>query len=658
MQDPGKEGIEDAAAAGRKGPFRLGPWTVWPDRLLIRSTEAEHRLEPKVMAVLDYLASHALEVISKDQLVDQVWNRAFVSDEVIARCISVLRQRLGDDHRQPTFIETIPKTGYRLLVSPTAVEQDGKPASAPGPTFKIPLVYRHNRSNAALAGVSVIVVLTLALMFEGLLNRPYRAADEGQVSLAVLPFANVGGDPDNEYFSDGLSEEILNALARREELRVVSRTSSFALKGAREDVRDIGQRLGVRYLLEGSVRRSAQKLRISAQLIDTDTGLDIWSENYSGNLADTFAVQNDVSVAIVRELLPRLSRKERPQGKLSPEETLEYPVYDKYLQALFHLNRRSQEHLERAIGLLKSVVDSDPGFGPAYQQLASAYVLMPSYSSRGREEMFTLALEALQEGEKQSSSVPPGADTVRGYIAFKSWNWQAANDYFTRAAEASPNDANLFQWRSQFQASTGRLQESLQDALKAKSLDTLSPVVNDRLAIAYLWLNRDQEAAEAFYRAGELGLATGVHAESQLLVLARQGLFEQAAQAAIGLQTMLGMDSAWVVPVMAGLQDPSEAGEARLALAEAADRSQVSANVLLVAWAMLGDADRAIEQAFKLAATPTEMEVEMLFVDELDILRQHPRFPELLEQIGLLSYWDATAWPTMCRRQNEKIACT
>jgi len=369
-------------------------------------------------------------------------------------------------------------------------------------------------------------------------------------------------------------------------------------------------------------------------------------------------VQNDVSVAIVRELLPRLSRTERPQGKLSPAETLEYPVYDKYLQALFHLNRRSQEHLERAIGLLKSVVDSDPGFGPAYQQLASAYVLMPSYSSRGREEMFTLALEALQQAEKQSSSVPPGADTVRGYIAFKSWNWQAANDYFTRAAEASPNDANLFQWRSQFQASTGRLQDSLQDALKAKSLDTLSPVVNDRLAIAYLWLNRNQEAAEAFYRASELGLATGVHAESQLLVLARQGLFEQAAQAAIGLQTMLGMDSAWVEPVMAGLEDPSMAEEARLALAEAADRSQVSANVLLVAWAMLGDADRAIEQAFKLAATPMEMEVEMLFVDELGILRQHPRFPELLQQIGLLSYWDATAWPTMCRRQNEKIACT
>lgn len=406
MQDPGKDTKKDDAAGVRKGPYTLGPWTVWPDRLLIRGADGEHRLEPKVMAVLDCLASHALEVISKDQLVDEVWNRAFVSDEVIARCISVLRQRLGDDHRQPTFIETIPKTGYRLLVSPAAVEQAQSQAGAAGPSFKVPLVYKHNRSNAVLAGVSVIVVLTLALMFQGLLSRRYQVVDEGQVSLAVLPFANVGGDPDNEYFSDGLSEEILNALARREELRVVSRTSSFALKGAREDVRDIGQRLGVRYLLEGSVRRSAQRLRISAQLIDTDTGLDIWSENYSGNLADTFAVQNDVSVAIVRELLPRLSRKERPQRSLSPAETLEYPAYDMYLQALFHLNRRSKEHLERAIGLLQSVVDSDPEFGTAYQQLASAYVLMPSYSDRGREEMFAMALDALEKASSIRTASP------------------------------------------------------------------------------------------------------------------------------------------------------------------------------------------------------------------------------------------------------------
>lgn len=655
MQEKNNQPAAGATEPRRKGPYQLGPWTVWSDRLTLRSEHEEHRLEPKVMAVLDCLARHAPEVVTKDQLVDEVWGRAFVSDEVIARCISVLRQRLGDDHRQPTYIETIPKTGYRMIVAPAWVDLSAQPLTGAGPSFKVPLVYRRNKSNAVLAGVGVVVAITLALMWQGLMTRPYRDVIQGPVSLAVLPFANLGGDPDNEYFSDGLSEEILNALARREELKVVSRTSSFALKGTSEDARKIGNRLGVRYLLEGSVRRNAQTLRISAQLIDTDTGLDVWSEHYSGNLVDTFAVQNDVSTAIVRALLPKLASSDAVamDRQLVPD----YQVYDQYLQALFHLNRRTEEHLGRAVELLQAVVKEDPGYGPAWRQLASAYALLPSYSDRGHQELFDRALRALDEGERLSNSQLVGADTVRAYIALKTWDWGAAREYFDRAARASPNDANLFQWRSQFQASTGQLEASLADALKARTLDTLAPVVNDRLAIAYLWLDRNDEAAAAFRRASELGMQTGVHAESQLLVLARQGHFDEAARAAQGLLGRLGLDSTWVPALMQALADPAHRPSAVQALARAAADAQVPPNVLLVAWAMLGETDRAMELAYALADHPALMEVEMLFAGELQGVRQHPGFAGLLEHLGLISYWDAYGWPAQCRREPSGITC-
>jgi len=215
------------------------------------------RLEPKVMEVLLCLARHPGDTCSKERLFQAVWPNIIVTEDVLKRCIAELRRAFDDDARNPHLIETIPKRGYRLLVSVSA------PAAATAP-----------------------------------------APSEGAVtdSIVVLPFANISADPENEYFADGITEEIIDALAQIPELRVVARTSAFSFKGKYIDLRIVGEQLKVRTLLEGSVRRAHNRLRITAQLVSAEDGYHLWSERYDREMTDVFAVQEEIARAIAERL--------------------------------------------------------------------------------------------------------------------------------------------------------------------------------------------------------------------------------------------------------------------------------------------------------------------------------------------------------------------
>ena len=284
--------------------FRLADCAVWPEQGLIMGPDGPEHVEPKVMEVLLYLANHPGRVVPRKELIRGVWGENVVTDEVLSRCISLLRQHLDDDPRDPSFVQTIPKRGYQLIVP------------------VIPA--RPNRNLAGLLGYSALAVVltaavTYALHTAGVLPQlsgmsapppeqtsPASADQAPELelsSVAVLPFANLGGEGDDDYFTDGLSEELIIALSKVDGLRVAARRSSFAFKDSQEDVRVIGEKLEVDAVLEGTVRKEGAQIRITAQLIDTSNGYQVWSQSYDGAMKDVFAVQGAIAEAITESLV-------------------------------------------------------------------------------------------------------------------------------------------------------------------------------------------------------------------------------------------------------------------------------------------------------------------------------------------------------------------
>jgi adenylate cyclase len=316
----------------------------------------------------------------------------------------------------------------------------------------------------------------------------------------------------------------------------VASTSAFAFKERRADVRDIARELGVTYVLEGNVRKDAERVRITAQLIDAERGFHAWAQRYDTELRDIFGVQDEISNSIVAELRPRLSRDAAQPAASRPTEV--FPAYELLLQGRYHLKRREEAPIRRSIELFRQATELDPGFGEAYRELARAYALLPNYSYEDREEMFELAEATLELGIARDPGLAETAHDVLAFLHYSRWEWMEAEQQFRRALAVLPNDPTMRQWYSQHLAAVGKPSESLRHILEAKRLDVLSPVVNDRLAIAYLWLDDDESARRQFRLADELGMGPSANPEAYLVLLLREGNYEEARDILVDLQRL------------------------------------------------------------------------------------------------------------------------
>ncbi len=278
--------------------FLLGPWTVEPLAGAVTGPNGETKhLEPKVMDVLVCLAGHAGELVTRQQLLETVWNAGTGSDEQLTRAIGELRRAFGDSPGDASYIETVPKRGYRLIAEVRREPGNADAAAVPGRAARVP-----GRRLVTMAA-TVLVLALVYIAFNRIENDAIPDASvAGGKSIAVLPFVNLSDDPGNEYFSDGLSEEILNLLARVPGLKVIGRTSSFSFKGKPEDLREIGRALGVTNVLEGSVFKAGEQVRITTRLVDVSDASTIWSDQYDRTMTDIFAVQDEIAAAILDEL--------------------------------------------------------------------------------------------------------------------------------------------------------------------------------------------------------------------------------------------------------------------------------------------------------------------------------------------------------------------
>ena len=391
---------QPAQSADPDRPFRVGDWLVEPAVGCVSRDGGAVKLEPKVMDLLVHLARRPGRVLSREELEEAVWAGTVVGYDALTSAIIKLRKAFGDDSRHPWLIETVSKKGYRLIapvseadagtppapgadvatspVPPAGAETAVLPAPVPDdaalPETKPPVVNR-SRRRLALAALAATVLGGLAVLWFAL-DRPPPDTDPGTVptpsmSIAVLPFANLSGDPDFEYFSDGITEDITTDLSKISSLLVIARNSAFAYKAQPLSIKSVADALGVRYVLEGSVRRSGDAIRINAKLIDAETGSHLWVERYDRHIQDIFAVQDDVTRNIVTALALTLTDEEKK--RVARRYTHSIEAYDLFLRGQSFYARSTEEDNAQARRLYLRAIELDPAFARAHAALALAH---------------------------------------------------------------------------------------------------------------------------------------------------------------------------------------------------------------------------------------------------------------------------------------------
>jgi len=359
--------------------FFVGSWCALPKEGVIKAGSSSARLEPKVMEVLVYLASRAGDVVSRDELERNVWRGALVGYDAVTRTIIQLRKALGDSSRDPNYIATIPKKGYQLI-APVRLAADEPPIERPAakPMATGASKNPHLLKIALLIGGMAAIVLAWSLYT---VFRPASSvkpplpeiASAGSPSVVVIPFTNLSGDAAQEYFADGMTDDLITDLSKISALSVIARSSAFAYKGTTPNIPVIAKALGVTHIVVGSVRQSGNRVRITVKLIDAATGKHLWAERYDRELRDIFALEDEVRGKIIKALSVNLTASEQQRATMKATASVE--AYDLLMKGRYQEGSFSKQGNARAIGFYERAVALDPGFAEAYARMANMYDL-------------------------------------------------------------------------------------------------------------------------------------------------------------------------------------------------------------------------------------------------------------------------------------------
>ena len=610
------------------GGFNLGDWEVLPAKGVLRRGDEEVHPEPRVLAVLLALAKRDRNLVTKDELIAEVWDGKAFSDEPILRCISLLRGHFQD--KKPfSYIETLPRRGYRLLKPVELhVAGDEDPASASQSV-------RLWKSVAAVIAIGFVVIA--AYMWNG-----NREAPEPR-SLAILQIENLSGDPDNRYVVDGIK----NKLAQR-----LSELPGFTIKNAHvrydDELSAVARRLNVEYLLTGDVQLQGDTLRISYLITLGRTGATSGGGEVNGQLDNLFALQE----RLARKVRDDLAGDTTPQ--LITRREPDSAAYNSYMRGIYALELRFDgRNLATAIDLFNESIRLDEQYGPAYLALATAYALAHDYYGDPYEEMRDLALATIAKGVEVDPSIEDASWAIHGFVFHQEKEWKKAEAAYKRAINAKVVDSNAFSWYSRMLASTGRLEEARDIVLVGETLDPDNAMVNSRIAMAQTWLGDDVAAHEYFRRAGDLGATGNLHILTHALLLYRDGRAEESRKLTLTATGLVDAPTYWVEPVYDAFADPRKRDAALAAIDTVWAEKMIIPDIVLIVRTLLGDLDGAMEIARLLELKGEAFSTEMIFIPEIAPLRQHPDFVPFLNRIGIVAYWDELG----CTWDGDRVHC-
>ena len=448
--------------------FKLGDWLVDPaTRQLSRETEQGSdrvRLVPKAMAVLVALHEAGGQVLSREALMEAVWPEVTVGEEVLTRAIADLRKALGDSRQQPRYIQTVQKTGYRLLMDESAVAE---PIRLPAPQTDVEQTEGNRRS---LYGQPSPARPSYA--FSQLALSEDQTPD-ARPSIAVLAFNNMSYDPEQEYFADGMSEDIITDLSRFSSLAIIARHSSFSYKGKAVTVQEVGRELGVDYVVEGSLRRAGKALRVSAQLVDATSGHHIWAERYDRDLDDIFAVQDELVRDIVSALRQQIDHLGLQRAQRKGTENLS--AYEYVLHGRAHYDKMTAAGDLAALECFRRAVELDPKYALAHVYIARVYMDVFLFGwSKKPDEALTQALETAQTAVALDGTDSFARAALASIHVYKR-QFSRAELQFDKALSLNPNDADTLAIRAFFAESLGDADAALTWMGKALRLNPFAP---------------------------------------------------------------------------------------------------------------------------------------------------------------------------------------
>lgn len=535
-------------------------------------------------------------VVTREEIIEHVWGKdVFLEAEhSVNTAIRKVRVALGDDPSEPRFVRTVPGRGYRFVAA----------------------VQERSVGSRAAAG----------------------SGRKGRVMMAVLPFENLSGDPAQEYFSDGLTEETISNLGQlaSERLGVIARTSAMTYKGTRKSIAEIGRELNVDYALEGSVRREGDRVRISAQLIRASDQTHVWAENYDRELKDVLGVQTELGRAIADQVHVRLAPEQRTAH--NEANRTNSAAYDAYLRGRFHLWKRTRPNIERAIEYFRQATGMEPRLAAAHAGLADCYAILPITSDFRPREAFPEAEDAARRALK----VDPGSAEAHCALAsmrfWYSWDWRDSEEHSRQAIRRNANYAVAHLYYGHMLSNTGRHEQALAEIDLARQLDPFSPIINTLCAVFRFHAGRHDEILPTIARSLEIDPHFWVTHVVAAKVYQSLGRYDEALEAA---QKASEFSAGNTEPIaLAGytyglMGERAKAEEVLEQLQGLSAQKFVPPYNLATIYTGLGSLDRALDC---LETAYDERDVHMVFLKvepKWDVLRDHARFQTIIRQMRL-----------------------
>jgi TolB-like protein/DNA-binding winged helix-turn-helix (wHTH) protein/Tfp pilus assembly protein PilF len=624
------------------------------------------KLQEQPSQILAILLEHRGEMVTREQLQHRLWpSDTFVDfDHSLNTAVMRLREVLSDSSENPRFIETLPRRGYRFLApveekpasvnEPTPVQAgevgasqtaDAKvdlasPPLLPAfPAFAAKPEKRVQRLRLVTVTLSIFaIVLAGAFALRYLKRSSLATAPSGRLtSLVVLPFENLSADKDQAYFADGMTDELIAHLAKIRSLRVISRTSSMEYKGAHKTLSQIARDLKVDSVVEGTVLRSGDRVRITAELVQVATDRHLWAETYESQLGDILTLQSHVASAIVNEIRVKLTPED--QVRLATTHQVSTQSYENYLKGRYYWNKRSQEGLTKAIDYFQLAIEQDPNYALAYAGLADCYSIIGSVIV-GTVPALEVAPKARAAALKslELDNTLAEAQTSLATVRFNyDWDWNAAASGFRRAVELNPSYATAYQRNSLYLMSMGRTSESIAEMNRAHDLDPLSISMNFSLG-SRLYLAREYDQAIE-----QLRNTIDMDPDFVLPHLVLGQAYEQKRmydQAITELRRAADISQSSPPAVAALARAYAVSGrttEARKLLDQLMEQSKkryVSPFYVAIVYAGLGENDQALDWIEKAYQDRSNAIVFAKVDPQLDTLRSTPRFQSLLHRLA------------------------
>jgi TolB-like protein/DNA-binding winged helix-turn-helix (wHTH) protein len=605
------------------------------------------RLERIPLDLLFMLVERHGQLVTRQEILDRIWGKdVFVDvDNSINTAVRKIRQALKDNPENPRLLHTVPSKGYRFggnVVEAGNTKTAGSAIPVPA-AAEVPTAASKPRHWPYWLGLAAAVAAVLFMARPYLLRTPKPVSNK--VMLVVLPFENLSGDPGQDYFADGMTEEMITRLGSLDpqHLGVIARTSAMQYKAAHKSMAQIAQELGVQYLLEGSVRRASNQVRVTAQLIQSSDQTHLWADSYDRDLRDVLKLQSEVARTIASKI--QLTLSEQFEARLAGTQTVNPEAHEAYLLGLQAWNLRTRDGFQRSIAEFNRAITIDPNYAPAYAGLARAYSLVSISGGVPPLEAMPKAREAAQRSIALDDSLAEGHTVLAFVKAHFEHDWPVAEQEYIRALELNPSDAFAhFFYSNSYLSPLGRHEEAIAEMKQAIELDPFSAPVQSFLGRTFLWARRYDEALTQLRKCDALFPEFVINHERLAHLSTYAGRFEEAIAEETKARLLGGEDPRAVAMKEEALRRALADGGPYGYWEKVLEFSQMKENPpeayataygVAIIYARLDEKKKAIDSLEGAYArrelAMTEIGIEPAF----DGLRPDPRFTELLRKVGL-----------------------